>query len=51
MAFEVLLTADAVQDLDEITTWIAQNDNPSGAEHVLERIEAALTNLSKFPKG
>ena len=50
MPFEVLLTAGAVRDLEEIAGWIAEHDAPSRADRVLERIEAAIAGLSKFPK-
>lgn len=49
MRFEVLLTADAVRDLQEIVDWIAAHDAPAKADHVLERIEATLAGLSRFP--
>jgi toxin ParE1/3/4 len=50
MAFEVLLTADAVRDLEEIAGWIAAHDAPAKADHVLERIEAAVAALARFPE-
>ena len=49
MRFEVLLTADAAGDLDEIVEWIAAHDAPAKAGHVLDRIEAAISGLSRFP--
>jgi toxin ParE1/3/4 len=49
MAFEVVLTAAAVRDLEEIAGWIAQNDAPARAAEVVERIESAITALAKFP--
>jgi toxin ParE1/3/4 len=49
MAFEVLLTADAVRDLEEIVEWIAENDSPARSAQVLERIEAAIGGLARFP--
>lgn len=50
MRFEVLLTADAVRDLDEIVDWIARHDAPAKAGHVLDRIEATIEALEKFPE-
>ena len=50
MPSEVLLTADAVRDLDEIVDWIAQHDSPAKAAHVLERIEAAVLALARYPE-
>lgn len=49
MRYEVLLTAHAVQDLEEIAGWIATHDAPAKADAVLERIEAAIAALAKFP--
>ncbi|MEK6246125.1 MAG: type II toxin-antitoxin system RelE/ParE family toxin [Pseudomonadota bacterium] len=45
----VLLTAGAVRDLEEIVDWIAVHDAPAKADYVLERIEAALAGLARFP--
>jgi toxin ParE1/3/4 len=49
MSFEVVLTADAVQDLEEIADWIAGHDSPARASHVLGRIEATVAALARFP--
>jgi toxin ParE1/3/4 len=49
MPFEVLLTADAVRDLEQIVGWIAEHDAPARAERVLERIDAAIAGLARFP--
>lgn len=48
--FEVLLTADAVRDLDELHDYIAGHDSPGDASHVLDRIEEVLESLSGFPE-
>ena len=45
----MLLTANAVTDLDDIVRWIAEHDAPAKAEYVLERIEAAIAGLARFP--
>ena len=50
MRFEVLLTADAERDLDELYDYIAGHDTPGNAAHVLDRIEEALERLSTFPE-
>ena len=50
MRFEVVLTADAVHDLDVIADWIAMHESPSKAEHVIERIEAAVLALANYPE-
>lgn len=49
MAFEVVMTASAVRDLEEIAEWIARNDAPARAAEVVDRIESAITALAKFP--
>ena len=46
MRFEVRLTLAALADLEEIVDWIAQHDDPARADHVLERIEAAIGALA-----
>jgi toxin ParE1/3/4 len=50
MRYEVLLTEDAVQDLEEIVGWIAAHDAPAKADGVLDHIEAAIAGLGKFPE-
>lgn len=50
MTFAVRLTADALRDLEEIDDWISANDSPARAIHVLERIEAAVAALERFPE-
>ena len=49
MRFEVLLTAGAVRDLDELDDWIARHDSPAKAAYVVDRIESAISALSRFP--
>jgi toxin ParE1/3/4 len=48
--FEVRMTADAVRDLEEIVDWIAGHDGPARAQHVLDRIAAAVDALKQFPE-
>lgn len=48
--FSVLLTNDAAIDLEEIYDYIALHDSPQNADYVLEQIEKAFSNLSKFPE-
>ena len=50
MVFEVLLTAGAQDDLEEIGEYIAAYDNPANAERVLDRIEQAVSGLAEFPE-
>jgi toxin ParE1/3/4 len=47
--FEVRMTADAVRDLEDIVDWIASHDGPDRAQHVLDRIRAAVDALKRFP--
>ena len=49
MAHQVLLTDDAVRDLEELLTYIAEHDSHASAQHVLDRIDAPLGNLGTFP--
>ena len=50
MQFEVLLTDDAHQDLEDLFDYIASHDGPASASHVLDRIEQVLESLSTFPE-
>ena len=50
MKFEVRLTADAARCLEEIYNYIAENDAPAKANHVLKRIERVIDNLATFPE-
>lgn len=48
--FEVLLTADAATDLEEIHDYITEHDAPTKADYVLDRIEKVIQSLSTFPE-
>jgi toxin ParE1/3/4 len=48
--FEVLLTGDAVRDLEEIFEYIAEHDDRHKPGHVLDRIEDVLQSLATFPE-
>lgn len=50
MRFEVLLTDDAVGDLEEIHTYIAGRDGSLKAAHVLDRLEEVIKTLERFPE-
>jgi toxin ParE1/3/4 len=50
MSFEVMLTAEAVRDLEEIVDWIARHDSPAKALHVHDRIQAAVLGLARYPE-
>ena len=49
MPFSVLMTHDAAQDLQEIYEYIAAQDSPQKADHLLHRIEKAFLSLHDFP--
>ncbi|MCZ6844248.1 MAG: type II toxin-antitoxin system RelE/ParE family toxin [SAR324 cluster bacterium] len=50
MTFEVILTADAARDLVDIVDFIAAQDAPDKAQHVLDRIERAFAGLAENPE-
>ena len=50
MRYEVLLTAGAERDLEEIYNYIAEFDSPAKADFVLERLLAVADSLAAFPK-
>jgi toxin ParE1/3/4 len=49
MSFQVVLTEDAERDLDDLITYIAKNDSPRDAEHVLSRILDVADSLTDEP--
>jgi toxin ParE1/3/4 len=51
MVFDVVLTEDAVGDLDEIHRYIAEQDSPRKADAVLTRIEEAIERVRTSPHG
>ncbi len=50
MKFTVCLTEDAERDLADIFDYIAAQDAPEKAEHVLDRIARMLAGLAEFPE-
>jgi len=50
MQFDVLVTAHAARDLEELRDYIAAHDAPANAAHVLDRIEKVLKNPAAFPE-
>ncbi len=50
MAYQVLLTEDALHDLEELYGYIVTHDGPDKADHVLDHIESAILDLSDFPE-
>ena len=50
MSLEVLLTEDALRDLEDIYTYIAENDSQANAKRVLDRIEDVVGSLADNPQ-
>ncbi len=50
MRFKVLLTEDAERDLEDIYTYIAENDCRQNAEHVLDRLLQLTDSLAASPE-
>ena len=50
VVYEVVLTEDAQQDLQELYDYIAGHDAPAKADYVLSRIEKLLAGLAKMPQ-
>jgi toxin ParE1/3/4 len=49
MSLKVLLTEDALRDLGDLYTYIAENDSQANAERVLDRIEEVFERLADHP--
>ena len=49
MTYTVILTANAVRDLEGIYEYIAINDLPEKADYVLTKLEKAFNSLKEFP--
>jgi len=47
--YKVVLTEQALLDLDDIARYIALHDLPQKAEQVAHRIEEALSSLASLP--
>ena len=50
MPYKVLLTHDAVADLEELDVWLSTNDSPEKAEYVLDKIADVFERLSELPE-
>jgi len=48
--YKVLLTRDAVSDLEKLDTWIATHDSPERADYVLDGIGEAFQKLTELPE-
>ena len=49
MQFEVLLTVDTNRDLEDIYSYVAENDDAGKADDLLDRITAVVKSLSTYP--
>lgn len=49
MPYKVLLTDDAVRDLEELYDYIYEHDSPEKADYVLDKIENSFTTLAELP--
>lgn len=49
MTYTVLLTDDAVRDLEDIDDYISEHDSSERADYVLSMIEEQLLNLADLP--
>lgn len=50
MSYSVLLTRDALRDLDGIYGFICDHDSHEKADHVAEEIEKVFKKLNEFPE-
>jgi len=50
MSYQVLLTDDAVYDLEDIYDYIEPHDSPEKADYVLGKIEETFSSLSDNPE-
>lgn len=50
MTNNVVLTQDAMGDMESIYDYIFDNDSPSKAKYVVEEIEKVFDGLSSFPE-
>lgn len=50
MTFTVVLTENAVSDLEDLGDYIDRHDSPAKADHVLGKLEALINSLSSNPQ-
>ena len=50
MPFKVLLTKEALRDLEELYDYISLHDTPRKADYVLDKIEKVFSKLSELPE-
>ena len=49
MSFQIFLTDDAAQDLEDLCDYIDSHDVPGKSEYVLNQIEIAFNSLNENP--
>lgn len=50
MPYRVLLTRHAVNDLEELDTWISTHDSLERADYVMDRISEVFRKLTELPE-
>lgn len=50
MTFDVVLTQDAMRDLEDLYDFIFDHDSPSKADYVVREIEKMFDTLASFPE-
>ena len=50
MSYQVLLTDDAAQDLEDLYDYIESKDSPEKANYVLDKIAEGFTSLADSPE-
>jgi len=49
MIYPIRITSAACRDLDDIHTWIAENDSVESADHVLTRLWEVAESIAELP--
>lgn len=49
MKYDILLTDDASNDLEDIIDYISTYDSPQNADYVLNQLEEQILNLEELP--
>ncbi|MEE8056619.1 MAG: type II toxin-antitoxin system RelE/ParE family toxin [Pseudomonadales bacterium] len=50
MSYQVLLTDDAIADMEELDDCISENDAPENADYVLSKIDEIIQSLTDMPE-
>lgn len=48
--YDVIVSPDALRDLEDIGEYIARHDHPAKADYVLTRIEGVIASLALSPE-